>query len=100
MERIDELLLTQSELLSVVASVGFELHKWKTNTSELTNKFVYNNDISPNCIYLCGNEPSKTLEVYWDAALDKIKNAVNNTLTYDSYIVRKTLFLIKNGTQL
>lgn len=91
-ETKDEILWIQREITKIFSAAGFELRKWQTNALDLLNKFEGPRETVSNFINLGENEACKTLGVYWDSKLDKIKFSLGK---FDSNIITKRILLSK-----
>lgn len=73
----NELLKLQTEISSILASAGFPLHKWLSNSEELQNLFQTNANLNSSVLNIGENDQNKTLGVYWSAKPDTLNYRIN-----------------------
>lgn len=74
----EELLKIQSDIVSILASAGFELRKFLCNDFSILNKFEVNKNLDAHILSIGETENNKTLGIFWNPLRDSIQYKVQD----------------------
>ena len=81
--------------MEMLSSAGFVLRKWASNSHDLLNSIDSKFRLSNASLNLDNDKTIKTLGVYWNSASVAFFCKINNALSAESMLTKRTLLLHK-----